>query len=209
MSRNDDSPSLDGVSGGSHERRVSTHSIPVSYAYGAPSVGKPRSPIRGSPHVRGHHRDSSRMTDDGTSVVSGSTAFGEESEGGTGRAKEPAAVRYARIVQRKRDLGQPFPPPAAALAGPASGLLPPPALAASAVRGKLSAAASKDTSVNIATAFAQAVAGREGAVEREEEQEPSEDDASGKETHVGGNGGEGGSKKRKVRSRLEPTRRRS
>lgn len=144
------------------------------------------------------------MTDDGASVMSGSTAFGEESEGGTGRAKEPAAVRYARIAQRKRDLGQPFPPPqppAAAPAGPASGLLPPPALPVSAARSKLSAAASKDTSVNIATAFAQAVAGREGAVEREVEEEPREDDASGKETHVGGNQGEGGSKKRKVRPR--------
>ncbi|GAA6037262.1 hypothetical protein JCM8097_008650 [Rhodosporidiobolus ruineniae] len=130
------SPSVDG-----EYRRASTHSLNLSYAYGAPasprasastsngrpqsSPGRARSQISGSGSVR-----------NGASGAGGEEAIAEEDdvEVETGRAAEPASVRYARIAQRKKDTGSAYLP------------------------------AMGNTSVNIANAFKAATSGMGGVV---------------------------------------------
>lgn len=208
-------PSSNNTSTTGHNRRASTHSIPVSYAYGAPSVGtgKPRTPARvartggsqiGSPSVGG----SASARGGEEEEPEEEQEQEEEAEEWTGRSKEPAAVRYARMKQRQKDTGQPFLPPPP----PPSGLLPPASLAKPRSVGSTPLTGFQNTSVNIATAFREAVVG--GGVmrqpvggpapvermQREEEEEGEEEEiGSGKETHVaGGAAGASASKKRKV-----------
>ncbi|GAA5887420.1 hypothetical protein JCM6882_002523 [Rhodosporidiobolus microsporus] len=126
------SPSVDG----DYNRRVSTHSLGVSYAYGAPA----------SPQTNAASSSRSQASPGRSrSVVSGSSARGggqdeipeEEEEPEpvyTGRAPEPASVRYGRIAQRKKDTGQAYLP------------------------------ATGNTSVNIANAFKAATSGFGGVV---------------------------------------------
>lgn len=210
----------------SHARRASTHSISVSYAYGSPSIGSPGPPLpggmpappRGSP--RSNH--ASYLSTDGRapSVISGSTAMGDDdTDEPTGRPRESAQVRYQRIKQRKRDTGSaflPHQPPPGEGEGEGAEMHPPPApvQAPAALRGEGGGnkvpVGRNDTSVNIATAFAQATRGAGGVVQgqrrevrQEEEVEEGssgeEDGVGAKETHVAGSAaGDGNSKKRKV-----------
>lgn len=112
----------------------------------------------------------------------------EEEETGYGIARmggESASIRYGRIAQRSRETGMmPF-------------LLPHSTEVSNEVESRGGGGGGeglKDTSVNIATAFAQAVVGS-----RLRESEEEEEERSGKETHLSGNGsGEKGTKKRKV-----------
>ncbi|GAA5855817.1 hypothetical protein JCM8547_000369 [Rhodosporidiobolus lusitaniae] len=125
------SPSADG-----DFRRASTHSIGVSYAYGAPasprtsvsgklqtSPGRAKSAVSGSGSTR--NGEEAIQEDEGEGDVSG-----EQQD--SGRASEPASVRYGRIAQRKKDTGETYPPP------------------------------SGNTSVNIANAFKAATSGAGG-----------------------------------------------
>ncbi|BGP23218.1 hypothetical protein JCM10295v2_002112 [Rhodotorula toruloides] len=129
------SPSVEG-----EIRRASTHSLNLSYAYGAPAS----SPRVGTSSSAGLQASPPRRARSSTGAVE------EEDEGelearepaDTGRAAEPAAVRYARLAQRKKDTGgnaYPPPPPVAY-----DGL--------------------QNTSVNIANAFKAATSGLGGVV---------------------------------------------
>ncbi|KAK4704222.1 hypothetical protein P7C70_g1989, partial [Phenoliferia sp. Uapishka_3] len=205
-------PNSTGSSSSNHGRRASTHSIGVSYAYGAPSVGSPgppsgRSGAALSARGSGAHASPSNAGDDAPSVISGSTALGEEEgEATAGRPRESAAVRYQRIKQRTKDTGQPF----LAKETPPDGSI-------GKVAKSLSSNGRNDTSVNIATAFREATRGNGGVVqgqrrgfetqeEHEDDQRMDEADDGGKETHVAGPAsGEGMSKKRKKRTSKDPT----
>lgn len=197
---------------GSATTRVPTQSaISVSYAYGAPSVGMPASRRSlgggggggGDQHgpardAQGPNLSSSSGSDnepdshhDHKSTLAPSISY-------TGRAAEPASVRYARLAANRTQ---------------ATGTREPGAASAAA-----SAYQHQNTSVNIATAFQRAVrdqdesaaapvgAGkyRQHDAAEEQSQEVEEGDSgSGKETHVaGGPAGTPGSKKRKVRLAL-------
>ncbi|GAA6011361.1 hypothetical protein JCM10207_008313 [Rhodosporidiobolus poonsookiae] len=124
----------------SDNRRASTHSLGLSYAYGAPV----------SPKVSNTTPGRSQTSPGRTrSVVSGSTRDDIAEEEGeeaapvdSGRAAEPASVRYGRIAQRKRDTGHAYPQ----------------------AQGSASAAAHGNTSVNIANAFKAATSGLGGVV---------------------------------------------
>ncbi|GJN87213.1 hypothetical protein Rhopal_000158-T1 [Rhodotorula paludigena] len=97
-------PSVDGES-----RRASSHSLNYSFAYGAPA----------SPHLTAststaHLHQSPQQT--ARQVPGAVEEVAEEVEQGTardtGRASEPASVRYARLADRKRDTGgNAYPPP--------------------------------------------------------------------------------------------------
>ncbi|KAM0754805.1 hypothetical protein T439DRAFT_377231 [Meredithblackwellia eburnea MCA 4105] len=225
-----------------HNRRASTHSLGVSYAYGSPTFGSPLN-HQGSPSAaaRGSPRaaHSSRASYDGgraPSIDSGSTALGDEdsasvSSQAIGRSVESKEVRYGRIKQRTRDTGSPFPPkaPGATSVMQEEGsekrneIQPP--LAPKAKNGvgnkPPSGVGRNDTSVNIATAFAQATKGAGSVVQgqrkeypppesmnRAHEGEEDEEEAGGrKETHVPGAaaGQSSSSKKRKKRSSKDPS----
>lgn len=132
------SPSVEG-----EIRRASTHSLNLSYAYGAPA--SPRVGTSSSAHLQASPPRRARSStgaveeeDEGEHEDQGATAQPDD----TGRAAEPAAVRYARLAQRKKDVGgNAYPPP------------PPVAY------GGL-----QNTSVNIANAFKAATNGFGGAV---------------------------------------------
>ena len=224
-------------SSSSHTRRRSTHSISVSYAClffvsplpssstaltkdllpcadGAPSVGSPGprpiarpAPSHGSPRA--------------PSVVSGSTALtggagGADDESSSGRASEPAAVRYERIRQRTKDTGHPF--------LPRSPPDPPLEMAQAQIQAQSQSQSQSqqqtsgrnDTSVNIATAFREATRGHGGVVqgqrrereysvaheERDKLMNGGDGDGEGdKETHLA-QASPSVSKKRKVRPSL-------
>ncbi|KDE03051.1 hypothetical protein MVLG_06440 [Microbotryum lychnidis-dioicae p1A1 Lamole] len=135
-----------------------------------------------------------------------------EREESIGRSLEPAAVRYARLAERKRNTG--------------SALRQPTNFGTTTTTGVASTSSSKtrpatdlnNTSVNIANAFAAAVKGTSSAeglmrvggkratvpVPTQEtvgQEDASEEEDSGKETHcAGGGAGTDGSKKRKKRN---------
>lgn len=195
--------------------RTSAHSIPVSYAYGAPSAAKGSPPSRNSTPRGPARRSASQAgeTDDGNSIRSGtSTAVaGVES----GRAKEPALVRYAKIKQRNKDLGRPFESPSNPadlsqngnsifLAGEMGQKSARP-IAGRLAGQNLNGSGITDTSVNIATAFSQYLADSgtqngSGSKKKEELLVESEGEASGsgKETQHVENARSLNAKKRKV-----------
>lgn len=114
-------------------RRASVHSLNLSYAYGAPATSNAR-------------RQSSQGPDQDSRAgmsANGSAQQSVPSLGESGRAAEPAAVRYARLAQRKKDTGGNAYPP------------PPPVPSYSAYQ---------NTSVNIANAFKAATSGLGGIV---------------------------------------------
>ncbi|KAK4053506.1 hypothetical protein OIV83_001674 [Microbotryomycetes sp. JL201] len=242
----------------SDSRRSTTtlhQTIPTSYAYGAPSVGKPRAPagaaraLGHTPHhptqmgpARDHHqadRDGNGDGDSDDSERASLAQHGDSDEDGrdadvfTGRSNEPAHVRYARIKQRKRDNSATVSPApqqllhATGQANPANGGTHTLAATATATGARppfTPGLAPQGTTVNIATAFAQAVAGQSlvGAGRykqthnpvangnRDDDAEPDDaqedEDGSGKETHVaGGPAGQPGSKKRKKRAPKDPS----
>lgn len=177
----------------------------VSYAYGAPSTGST------------HHHYAADGT--GRANTAASVSRPASSRGGaasadeqqppleTGRAEEPAAVRYARIQQRKKDIGQPFlPSNTATTAGSAASAAPP----------------LPGTTVNIANAFNQAIMGqgepqsgarqqrrstREPSVANSARADDDEDDVpdGGKETQMSSHA-PSSAKKRKVSKEVSPSR---
>lgn len=135
----------------------------------------------------------------------------------SGRATEPALVRYAKIKQRNKDLGRPFENPAATpghvtregdstfLAGEMGHKSARPI--AGRLAGKfLNGSGITDTSVNIATAFSQFLTDTEiaqnGGGSAKKDQAPVESDGeesgSGKETQQVENARSLNAKKRKV-----------
>lgn len=138
-------------------RRASTHSLNLSYAYGAPSHGTtqgsnaPSSSQQRRQNSLGPEAGPSTYTGQGlrqqNTSTAGSTSIPVPAGGSAdgGRAAEPAAVRYARLAQRKKDTGgNAYPPPAPVVGGSYSGL--------------------QNTSVNIANAFKAATSGLGGVV---------------------------------------------
>ncbi|GAA5916571.1 hypothetical protein JCM5296_003890 [Sporobolomyces johnsonii] len=136
------SASIDSTSADPH-RRASTHSLGLSYAYGAPASPRTAASAldprpRASP---GRARSAASASINGEANGAGEDDEGAPAE--TGRAAEPASVRYGRIAQRKKDTGNGFPQQ-------------PRTPAQSALLGL------NNTSVNIATAFKAAVNGQGG-----------------------------------------------
>ncbi|BGO90029.1 hypothetical protein NBRC10512_003562 [Rhodotorula toruloides] len=132
------SPSVEG-----EIRRASVHSLNLSYAYGAPA-----SPRVGASSSARMQASPPRRARSSTGAVEEEEEGEQEDQGAapgpadSGRAAEPAAVRYARLAQRKKDTGgNAYPPP------------PPVAY------GGL-----QNTSVNIANAFKAATSGLGGVV---------------------------------------------
>ncbi|KAK4050894.1 hypothetical protein OIO90_004870 [Microbotryomycetes sp. JL221] len=168
--------------------------IPSSYAYGAPSIGKPR-PSASSQHGKSNsltgasaspgpsasmgplrdnddnnnYGDHSRYSDDDDDMTASTQLLLDEQdpEAFTGRSREPAAVRYARMKQRRRDTGSPL-LHGTGLANPRTGSTSKSTPLGQANGGRKPAGAAQSTpgialqgtTVNIATAFAQAVAGK-------------------------------------------------
>lgn len=124
------SPSVESTTSNQHQRRVSTHSLGISYAYGAPSPQQAPSPRS--------RRTQNRKPSEEPIVRRQRELSAEE----TGRAIEPAAVRYQRLqAQRKQT-----PEPTSASGGTSNSTL-----------NKM--ASLNNTSVNIATAFKAATSG--------------------------------------------------
>lgn len=107
------------------ERRISTQSNQVSYAYGAPSnlSNQPQLQSRASPARSINSRSNNNINNNNIESNGEALSAREESVGleaiqsetgasGSnitgGKALEPAVVRYGRIKQRNKDLGRPF-----------------------------------------------------------------------------------------------------
>ena len=90
------SPSVESTTSNQHQRRVSTHSLGISYAYGAPSPQQPNTSTT-SPRSKRTNRKPSEEP------LVRPRQQRELSVEETGRAIEPAAVRYSRLqAQRKQ-----------------------------------------------------------------------------------------------------------
>ncbi|KAF8529836.1 hypothetical protein JB92DRAFT_3139415 [Gautieria morchelliformis] len=123
--------------------------VPLSYAYGAPTLGK-TSPIQTSPSRAPsptRSTSSSVRNRSARSILNNPIEVDEDIDSNfsyassSGRGHEPGAVRYARLKQRNQALGTATYHPS----GPGIILSPP------------NGANLRDTSVNVATAFSQAV----------------------------------------------------
>ncbi|BGP14483.1 hypothetical protein JCM10213v2_002432 [Rhodosporidiobolus nylandii] len=135
-------PSVDG-----EYRRASTHSLNISYAYGAPA--SPRTGASTSGRQQSSPEQSRSAISGSSSRRGGEGDIVEEVEVDTGRAAESASVRYGRIQQRKKDTGQAYPPKLSSAA----------------------AAAQVGTTANIANAFKLALDNMENGGDRAPDEE--------------------------------------
>ncbi|GAA5975854.1 hypothetical protein JCM10908_005302 [Rhodotorula pacifica] len=166
-------------------RRASTHSLNLSYAYGAPRAHTTPQMYAGSFQLRGNSSTAGSSGQAGAGAGAGGAGGTPPSSnntggaGDTGRAAESAAVRYARLSQRKKDTGgNAYPPPPPV--GSYSGL--------------------QNTSVNIANAFKAATSGLGGVVtggrkedfpDPDPDPEGEEEEEADEEENKGGDGEEG------------------
>ncbi|KAH8925608.1 hypothetical protein BT69DRAFT_1348622 [Atractiella rhizophila] len=194
------------TSQGRERRSVQTHSIPISYAYGAANNAKPRSSGGGGGDMgdrdsigggsSGRKRARASLQKEGEAHLQDDASVSSVGAGGgllRSGATEAAAVRYARLKERVNSTG-------VATAPPHSG-----GARQFAARPPVVEGASKDTSINIATAFREAQArqfavggGQAAAAEGQ------------KETHFEGEDSSpvdvlGKRKRKKRKSQLDPT----